>query len=135
MEKQRKTKKDTSEQLKHKKQASDVDLNEPKKVTFITDNASDIGKAIKTIGGYPWFGCAGHHLNLVAQAGFKQVEAAARLVKKCKRIVEYIRSSGPASYMLIDFQHDLEMPLLKVLQENKFHINDLQFTLCHASGN
>ena len=106
------------EQLKHAKQSTDVNQSIPKKVTFITDNASDIGKAIKTIGGYPWFGCAGHHLNLVAQAGFKQVEAAAKLVKKCKRIVEYIRSSGPASYMLIDFQHDLEMPLLKVLQEN-----------------
>ena len=23
---------------------------------------------------------------------------------------------------------------IKVLQEKKFHINDLQFTLCHASG-
>ena len=78
VEKQRKTKKVVSEVLKHKKQASDVDVavdlnddEEPKNVTFITDNASDIGKAIKTIGGFPWFGCAGHHLNLVAQAGFK----------------------------------------------------------------
>ena len=49
-------------------------------VTFITDNASDISKAISDIGGYPRFGCAGHHLNLIAQAGFKQVEPAAKLV-------------------------------------------------------
>ena len=87
-------------------------------VTFITDNASDIGKAITKIGGYPWFGCAGHHLNLIAQAGFKQVEPAATLVKKCKRIVEHIRSSGPAAYLLIKYQKEFELPLHKVLQEN-----------------
>ena len=126
VEKQGKTKKVVREVLKHKKQASDVDVavdlndddDEGPHITFITDNASDIGKAIKTIGGFPWFGCAGHHLNLVAQEGFKKVEAASKLVKKCKRIVEYIKSSVPASYMLVDFQQDLEMPILKLLQEN-----------------
>ena len=87
-------------------------------VTFITDNASDISKAITDIGGYPRFGCAGHHLNLIAQAGFKQVEPAATLVKKCKRIVEHIRSSGPAAYLLIKYQKEFELPLHKVLQEN-----------------
>ena len=32
---------------------------------------------------YRWFGCAGHHLNLIA--GFKQVQAAASLVKKMQK--------------------------------------------------
>ena len=113
----------TKKILKHKKKVSDVavDLNndnERPNVTFVTDNASDIGKAIKKIGGFPWFGCAGHHLNLVAQEAFKKVDAASKLVRKCKRIVEFIKSSSPASYMLIKFQEELEMPILKLLQEN-----------------
>ena len=64
------------------------------------------------------FGCADLHLNLIAQAGFKQVAPAATLVKKCKQIVEHIRSSGPATYLLIRYQQELELPLHKVLQEN-----------------
>ena len=87
-------------------------------LNFITDNASDIGKAIKKVGGYPWFGCACHHLNLIAQAGFKQVPSAASLFKKCKQIVEHIRSIGPATYLLIRYQQESELPLHKVLQEN-----------------
>merc|ERR1712121_510372 len=121
VEKQGKTKKI----LKHKKKVSDVDVavdlnndNEGPNVTFVTDNASDIGKAIKKIGGFPWFGCAGHHLNLVAQEAFKKVNAASKLVRKCKRIVEFIKSSSPATYMLMKFQEELEMPILKLLQEN-----------------
>ena len=37
----------SSEHLQHAKQSNDVNLSIPKKVTFITDNASDIGKASK----------------------------------------------------------------------------------------
>ena len=48
----------------------------------------------------------------------KQVEPAAKLVKKCKRVVEHIKSSGPAAYLLIEYQKEFELPLLKVLQEN-----------------
>merc|ERR1712121_77790 len=113
----------TKKKLKHKKKVSDVavDLNndnERPNVTFVTDNASDIGKAIKKIGGFPWFGCAGHHLNLVAQEAFKKVNAASKLMRKCKRNVEFIKSSSPATYMLMKFQEDMDMPILKLLQEN-----------------
>ena len=86
-------------------------------VTITSDNASDITKAIR-IGQFIWFGCAGHHLNLIAQAGFKQVMPAASLVKKCKKIVEHIKSSTPSSYLLVSLQEELELPLLRVLQEN-----------------
>ena len=85
---------------------------------FVRDNGSDITKAFSRIGGYQRFGCAGRHLNLVAQAGFKQVQAAATLVKRCKQVVEHITSSGPATYLLIEYQKEFEMPLLKVLQQN-----------------
>ena len=97
--------------------SSNSDLRWPN-VTFTSNNASDISKAIVKIGQFVWFGCAGHHLNLIAQAGFKQVHAAAALVKKCKRIVEHIKSSVPASYMLLKYQEEMELPLHRVLQEN-----------------
>ena len=86
-------------------------------VTITSDNASDITKAIRC-GQFIWFGCAGHHLNLIAQAGFKQVLPAASLVKKCKKIVEHIKSSTPSSYMLLSLQEELELPEHRVLQEN-----------------
>ena len=41
-----------------------------KDLTFISDNASDIIKALK--GRYQWLGCAAHHTNLVNKEGFKK---------------------------------------------------------------
>ena len=32
--------------------------------------------------------------------------------------MEHIKSSGPAAYLLIEYQKEFEIPLLKVLQEN-----------------
>ena len=101
----------------HSTQSTDTDIMFHD-ITFTSDNASDISKALKKLGKYKWFGCAGHHLNLIAQAGFKQVQSAASLVKKCKKIVEHIKSSTPASYLLVKYQELLELPLHRVLQEN-----------------
>ena len=70
------------------------------------------------MGKFKWFGCAGHHLNLVAQAGFKKVESAAMLVRRAKKCVEFIKSSIPASYLLKDYQEQFELSLHKLLQEN-----------------
>ena len=39
-------------------------------------------------------------------------------MRRCKRIVEYIKSSTPATYILIEYEKEFEVPLLKVLQEN-----------------
>ena len=78
-------------------------------ITFTSDNAGDISKALKTLGKYKWFGCAGHHLNLIAQAGFKECQSAAALVNKCQKIVEHIKLSTPAHYLLIKYQEVLEL--------------------------
>ena len=32
--------------------------------------------------------------------------------------MEHIKSSGPAAYLLIEYQKEFELPVLKVLQEN-----------------
>ena len=39
-------------------------------LTFTSDNASDITKALRSLGEFTWFGCCGHHFNLIAQAVF-----------------------------------------------------------------
>ena len=49
-------------------------------LSFTTDNAKDITKAIK--GFYEWLGCAAHHINLVMKDGFKKVYEAAKLLNK-----------------------------------------------------
>ena len=78
----------------------------------------DIYKDLEKLSMYQWLGCAGHHTNLIAQAGFKNVVTAARLVKKCKKIVEHIKHSTNSTNLLIEYEKILELPLLKVLQEN-----------------
>ena len=39
-------------------------------LSFTTDNAKDISKAIKGI--YQWLGCSAHHINLVIKEAFKK---------------------------------------------------------------
>ena len=56
-------------------------------VTFVSDNASDICKALRVYGQVRWFGCFGHHLNLVVRVAFKTNMPAAKLLRKCKMSV------------------------------------------------
>ena len=60
--------------------ARNVTLEKPISISFVTDNAKDITKAIK--GFYEWLGCAAHHINLVMKDGFKKEYQAAKLLKK-----------------------------------------------------
>ena len=89
----------------------------PKNLTFISDNASDISKALRVNGKYQWFGCAGHHLNLVVKEGFKKVQVAARLLKKCKSIVQAVNHSTPILYDVRKYQDELDIPIRAIMQE------------------
>ena len=84
-------------------------------VTFTTDNARDISKAIK--GKYQWLGCSTHHMKLVVKQGFKTNNTAAHLFKKCKKIVSSINYSNPIIYDVRKYQHELDLPPAKLLQE------------------
>ena len=53
-----------------------------KEITFISNNLNYITIALTKLGKYKSFGYAGHHVNLVAQAVFKTVQSAAKLVGK-----------------------------------------------------
>merc|ERR1712055_151868 len=91
----------------------------PHGLCLTSDNASDISKALKKIGKFRWFGCAGHNMNLVIQKGFKKVEDAGKLVRKCKKLIEHVNHSLPAAYLLQEMQKDLEIPMIKLIQENQ----------------
>ncbi|MCP4255070.1 MAG: hypothetical protein GY775_17020, partial [Candidatus Scalindua sp.] len=86
-----------------------------KKLSFTTDNAADITKALR--GKYQWLGCAAHHTNLVIKHGFKNVKSAAKLLKKCKCIVKSINHSNPLIYGVRKYQEELDLPPCKLLQE------------------
>ena len=64
-------------------------------MTFVSDNAGDIKKALSVNGHFNWVGCAGHHLNLVVKEAFKKVKPAAELLRKCKLVVQTINHSIP----------------------------------------
>ena len=83
-------------------------------ITVVGFPGSEITERMTKLGQYKSFGCVGHHINVIALAGFKQVLEAANLVKKCQNIVEHI----PASKLLIPVQDEVEQPLQRVLQEN-----------------
>ena len=58
-------------------------------------------------------------MNLVIQEGFKKVEDAGKLVRKCKKLIEHVNHSLPAGYLLQEIQQDLEIPMIKLIQENQ----------------
>ena len=85
--------------------------------TFVSDNASDISKALRQEGGFVWFGCAGHHMNLIVRNGFKKNQTAARLLTKCKNIVKAVNHSQPILYDVRKYQEELDIPISAIMQE------------------
>ena len=87
------------------------------RTTFISDNASDITKALTVHGKFEWYGCAGHHLNLIVRIGFKKNQNAANLLNKCKAIVRAVNYSQPVLYDVRKYQDELDIPISAILQE------------------
>ena len=86
-------------------------------VTFVSDNASDICKALRVYGQVQWFGCFGHHLNLVVRVAFKTILAAAKLLRKCKMIVCSVNQSTPILYNVRRYQNELDIPVSAIMQK------------------
>ena len=78
----------------------------------ISDTPQDID-----LGGFEWFGCAGHHLNLVIKEGFIKCEPAAKLLKKCKRLYQLSHKSLPMLYDITKYQEKLDLSKHVLLQE------------------
>ena len=49
-------------------------------ITFTSDNASDIARALRDLGCFNWFGCIGHHFNIIVKAGLNKVPVAQILI-------------------------------------------------------
>ena len=73
-----------TQELEEMVDTSETIYNQPQ-LTMLSDNAADISKALRVLGKFRWFGCAAHCLNLTAQAAFKKVPVAAKLVKRMKK--------------------------------------------------
>ena len=86
-------------------------------VTFVSDNATDISKALRVTGQFNWLGCGGHHLNLIVREAFKKVSTAASLLKKCKNVVQAINQSTPILYKVRELQQEFGVPMSAILQE------------------
>ena len=85
------------------------------KLSFVTDNAADIKKAVSTT--YQWLGCAAHHVNLIVKEAFRKKLTAAHLLKKCKKIVSSINNSNNILYNVRKYQEEMDLPPKKLLQE------------------
>ena len=70
-----------------------------KNIVFVSDNASDITKALSDLGGFPWIGCMAHTINLIVQAGLKE-PTVIRLISHLKAIVTFCRQSTNAANQL-----------------------------------
>ena len=83
-----------------------------KSVTYVSDNASDVRRALRDLGGFEWFGCVGHLLNLVVKEGFKKHLPAALLLKKCKSIIQLSHKSLPVMYNIKNFSKNLSFQII-----------------------
>ena len=86
-----------------------------KNLSFVTDNARDMSKAVNTT--YQWLGCAAHHINLVIKEAFKKNPTAAHLLKKREKIVSSINYLNNMLYNVRKYQDELDLPAKKLLQE------------------
>ena len=86
-------------------------------MTWVSDNAGDIKKALSVNGHFNWVGCAGHHLNLVVKEAFEKVRPAAELLRKCKLVVQTINHSIPILNYVRDLQVEFGIGLSAIIQE------------------
>ena len=83
---------------------------------YVTDNASNIQKAIVDIGGKNWLGCLGHTINLVVDKGL-EVSQVSDVIRRCKSIVKFVKKSNIAHQTLKKHEAFWGISELCVLQE------------------
>lgn len=105
----------TSENLaaELKKVVSEWGLDK-KVVLGISDNASNIVKAIKEVLQWNFLGCMAHTINLVVETAIKHVEA---LLSKIKAIASHFKRSALSNEKLINYQRNSGLEPKKLLQD------------------
>ncbi|KOB78200.1 Uncharacterized protein OBRU01_02883 [Operophtera brumata] len=77
---------------------------------IVTDNAHNMTAALR-VGGWRFWGCFAHSLNLIVQAGVKEIEETGRNVRA---IVTFFRRSAHASAQLKATQERMGLSMLKL---------------------
>ena len=87
-----------------------------KNIVFVSDNASDIAKALSELGEFPWIGCMAHTINLIVQAGLKEPNVA-KLISHLKSIVTFFRQSNNAANQLRKYQKENDLQNYTLIQQ------------------
>lgn len=88
-----------------------------KVIAIITDNGSNVKKAVNDILKKSHIPCVGHTLNLCVTDAIEANVLFKDCLKKCKKIVTHFKSSNLASDKLKEVQNQLNVSNLKVKQE------------------
>ena len=75
------------------------------------------------LSGYPLLRCSAHCIQLAIQDSFSDCSNVSELVKKCQRIVQFFKKSGPGMTVLRKAQAQLNMKELSLLQNVKTRWN------------
>lgn len=84
-------------------------------IAIVTDNASNMLKAVRNLG-WRQVRCTAHSLNLAVSNGLQQKEIKT-IITKVKSIVEYFKRSSHALCKLKENQKKLDLPVLKLKQD------------------
>ena len=87
-----------------------------KNIVFVSDNASDIAKALSELGEFPWIGCMAHTINLIVQAGLKEPNVA-KLISHLKSIVTFFRQSNNAANQLRKYNKENNLQNYTLIQQ------------------
>ncbi|XP_041460598.1 E3 SUMO-protein ligase ZBED1-like [Lytechinus variegatus] len=89
---------------------------ENKVSAVVTDNATNITKAVREGLSLPNIPCFGHTLNLVVKAGLK-CRGIQTTLARCSKLVEFVHRSAKAKYCLASHQKNLNVPEHKLIQD------------------
>lgn len=108
-----------------------------KVVTIVTDNGSNMKKAVSDyLKKYNHY-CVAHTLNLCVQDAVNANKEFLTIVSKCKAIVSYFKRSSIAAYKLREIQLQMNLPVLVLIQDVSTRwnsgVNDAT-TTCRVEG-
>lgn len=85
-------------------------------IAVVTDNARNMGVAVKEAGLSPHVKCFAHTLNLASQAGLK-VNRVSRLLGRVRRVAAFFHRSSTATAVLTSKQQMLNLPVHKLIMD------------------